>query len=155
MTYSPLALVALVALVTLVTLATAPSRAASLSFEAAAGCPSRDDFVSSVARRGGSLEAGDAAERRTFEVVIHREGDAYVGTLTADSDALAQGEERKLRGSTCADVVEALAIALAVELQAEHSAPVHISLESQTKDNPDRFHPVPSHTAVWCRVAAT
>ena len=30
-----------------------------------------------------------------------------------------------------------------------------ISLESQTKGNPDRFHPVPSHTAVWCRVAAT
>lgn len=31
----------------------------------------------------------------------------------------------------------------------------NISLESQTKENPDRFHPVSSCSAVWCRVAAT
>jgi hypothetical protein len=111
-TYSPLILA------TLVMLVTAPARAATLSFDAASGCPSQEDFASSVERRGGDWQGAEASQR-TFEVAIRRENEAYVGTLKAGGSDGLPVEQRRIEAKTCADVVEALAITLALELQGE------------------------------------
>src|SRR4051812_38884719 len=100
-TYSPLMLATLVKLVTLVT---APARAATLSFEAATGCPSREDFASSVERRGGDWQRAEASQR-TFEVAIRRENEAYVGTLKVGGSDGSPEEPRRIQARTCADVV--------------------------------------------------
>jgi hypothetical protein len=110
-------------LTTLATVAAAaPAQPAALSFVAATGCPSREAFLSSVEKRGGDLSALDAAvPRRSFDVAIRREGEAYVGTLTADLGDASKADARTVQAATCDEVFEALSVTMALELGPGHA----------------------------------
>lgn len=126
-------------LATFATVAPAAAQAQpdSLSFVAVGGCPSRAAFLSSVETRGGEVVALDTpATQRAFEVVIRREGEAYVGTLTARLGDAGKTDPRTVQGTTCEEVAEALSIAMALELRPEGAAPAPSSPSTANATTP-------------------
>lgn len=108
--------------------AAAQARPESVSFVAATGCPSRDAFLASVQRRGGDVTALDSVvPPRRFEVAIRREGQAYVGTLTAELGEAGKADARTVQAATCDEVAEALSVTMALLLRPVDVAPAPTS----------------------------
>lgn len=99
------------------------ARSASASelstYDAPEGCPDRVAFVAAVEERGGSVAALDA---HRVEVVVRASEDGYVGALTLH-DGVDASEPCVVRDASCANVVEALALATTVALRAGPSEP--------------------------------
>jgi hypothetical protein len=92
------------------------AEAASLSYRAPLDCPGEADFVRAVAARGGQFAAGAGGERR-FQVTIARDAGGYVGSFRVGRP---QGDsaERAVHAPSCHEVVDGLAVAAALALQA-------------------------------------
>jgi hypothetical protein len=92
------------------------------SYEAAAGCPSQDEFLDTVARDGGLLgQAGTQAPARTFTVTLER-GPALLGRLVVKG---IDGREatRTIQGERCEDVARSLAVLVALSLEPRPEIP--------------------------------
>lgn len=94
-----------------------PTEALVLHFEAPTDCPSRDVFVRNVRAltHAATFDASPDDERaRVLSIVVGSDADGHRGTLS-----LVEGETRATRefeAATCAEVVEALALATALAL---------------------------------------
>ena len=95
------------------------AEAASLSYRAPLDCPGEADFVRAVAARGGQFAAGKGSERR-FQVTVAQDADGYVGSFRVGRP---QGDsaERAVHAPICHEVVDGLAVAAALALQASPS----------------------------------
>jgi len=92
----------------------AQAASARLSYSAPEGCPAEAAFVSALEARGASLEhAGDA---RLFEVRIERAAGGFSGSFQVGEGSEASGL-RRVHGSTCAEVSDALAVVAAIALE--------------------------------------
>ena len=114
------ALVCLMGMVPAVRASAQEARTVHVSYDVPAGCPSESDFLDMVARDGGLLQARGRA-RRSFEVrvtgtapvvgrVVVREGDGREGV-------------RELDGPRCEDVVRAVAVVVALSIDAPLATP--------------------------------
>jgi hypothetical protein len=92
------------------------AEAASLSYRAPLDCPDEADFVRAVAARGRQFAAGAGSERR-FQVTIAKDASGYVGSFRVGRP---QGDsaERAVHAPSCHEVVDGLAVAAALALQA-------------------------------------
>jgi hypothetical protein len=89
-------------------------------YAVAEGCPSRKEWAQALdARLPEPLRAHPALERLTIEISRERARDAggarYTGQLGSVDDAA--GEARRVSGASCAEVVQALTLIAALELQ--------------------------------------
>jgi hypothetical protein len=92
------------------------SRRFSLEYQVAPDCPDRAQAVTSIVKRNGSLlEVGDAPAASRFRIVITAEQRQFVGRLEQPE----HGAVRRVAGSDCAKVVEALALVLALAATAD------------------------------------
>ena len=122
----------------------------SVAYEAPEGCPTAEAFFREVSARTTRARAPLPDERaRVMHVVVTRRGERYGGRLWID-DASRVGTARAVEGTTCSEVVGALALigALAVDPRAS-TAPVAPTSRAQT-DAGDALPPAPapSKTAV-------
>jgi hypothetical protein len=85
-----------------------------LRYSAPAGCPGELDFVRAVAVRGGHFQAGD--HDRSFEVTISEDGDGYAGRFRI-ARLQHSSTTREVRGSSCLEVMDGLAVVTALALQ--------------------------------------
>ena len=94
----------------------------SLRYEAPAGCPTKQDFVTAVVSRGGQLTS-EASEQgaRTLSVSIRQQGSVFTGSLQVNRFNSASGV-REVQGATCQEVVDALAVVAAIDLRPAHDA---------------------------------
>lgn len=123
----------------------APNVETTSSYQAPATCPSRDEFLSEVRART-SLEAQSVAlsiaQRALVEISV--EARVVRGKLTS-----AANSPREVVGSTCAEVVQALA--LVVALQAKHavqSPSIQALSGSEVAAQPLKPNPVSTPTPV-------
>jgi hypothetical protein len=88
-----------------------------LEYTAPTGCPTQVEFVALVANRGGTFAEPDANVRaRRMLVSLRREASGHVGELELRADEAAS-DARELRGQSCAEVAEALAVVAAIALR--------------------------------------
>ncbi len=92
----------------------AQAASARLSYVAPEGCPTEAAFVSAVEARGASLER--AAEATLFGVRIERGSGGFSGSFQVGEGSEASGA-RRVHGSTCAEVSDALAVVAAIALE--------------------------------------
>lgn len=99
-----------------ISLTSSAARAASarLSYSAPEGCPGEAAFVSALAARGASLER--AVEAKLFEVRIERVAGGFSGRFQVGEGSQASGA-RRVHGSSCAEVSDALAVVAAIALE--------------------------------------
>jgi len=93
-----------------------------LRYEAPEVCPSRSAFLAAVRARGASI--GDSAPeqpKRTMVVSIQSTEGGYEGTFQIRSPEGVSGR-REVHGSTCGEVVNALAVVTAIALRDEQRA---------------------------------
>ena len=90
----------------------------SLEYSAVAGCPDEREFVGAVASRGARFEVIDGSkhERTALTVSIDKDERGFRGSFWVRS-ADGASNRRELRGATCAEVVDALAIVTAIALR--------------------------------------
>lgn len=96
----------------------------SVVYEAPEDCPTAQAFFREVSARTTRARAAQPNERaRVMHVAVSRRGEQYSGRLWID-DARGSGTARTIAGTTCAEVVGALALigALAVDPQASTSS---------------------------------
>jgi hypothetical protein len=113
-----------------VTAAAFPAPAA-LDYQAPSGCPTASAFKDAIAARGGDLAAPSSpGEARMLVVSIRKQADGYAGAFQVREPEGVTGA-RQLRGVTCAEVADALAVVAAIELRGEagdtRAAPAPIS----------------------------
>src|SRR4249920_3058523 len=90
--------------------------AVRLAYEAPRGCPSEPEFVAAVTARGADFDVGETTRQPHVMVVsINKGGDGFVGAfqLRDDRDAT---NKREVRGASCAEVADALAVVTAIAL---------------------------------------
>jgi hypothetical protein len=88
-----------------------------LEYTAPTGCPTQAEFVAFVASRGGDFaNPGPKTRARTMTVTLRRETSEHSGALELGLDDMAT-DARQLRGQTCAEVAEALAVVAAIALR--------------------------------------
>ncbi|HEU4578432.1 MAG TPA: hypothetical protein VFS67_09265 [Polyangiaceae bacterium] len=92
----------------------AEAASARLSYSAPEGCPGETAFVSALTARGASLER--AGEARLFEVRIEHNANGFSGSFQIGEGSEASGA-RRVHGSTCAEVSDALAVVAAIALE--------------------------------------
>src|SRR6185369_10172192 len=81
-----------------------------LAYEAPRECPSRSDFAAAVAARGADPAASQATEsHRAMVISIRRQGAGFVGAFQIRDEREATNR-REVQGSTCKEVVEAMAV---------------------------------------------
>jgi hypothetical protein len=104
--------------------AVAEPEAIGLQYSVAAGCPDQAVFVAAIQARASAVVAIDGARLFMVAIPAAADGAPVTGTLTIFAD----GAEttRELTGATCAETVDALALAaaLAIEDQAAAAPPV-------------------------------
>lgn len=91
------------------------AQAAQIAYSSVSGCPSESDFLSRVQARGGSLSTPRDPGLRRFEVQASAEQGRFVGTLRIVRES-SNSNSRRVEGTTCSEVVDALAIVAAIEL---------------------------------------
>ncbi len=94
-----------------------------LHYQAPEACPSRAEFVAAVAARGGSFTGKDAAANTSFQVDIVPTTDGFHASLAVQNGAVTSNP-REVRAPTCAEVVDALAVVTAIELNPTANGPV-------------------------------
>ena len=101
-----------------VTAAAFPAPAA-LDYQAPSGCPTASVFKDAIAARGGDLGAPSSpGDARVLVVSIRKQADGYAGAFQVREPEGVTGT-RQLRGTTCAEVADALAVVAAIELRGE------------------------------------
>jgi len=94
-----------------------------LQYEAVEGCPTQAEFVAQVqARRGDFSHSGATPALRSVRVMLGREQAGYTGVLRLRSED-GESDPRRVRGGSCAEAAEALAIVAALALR-EAAEPV-------------------------------
>lgn len=126
--------------------------APQLDYDAPAGCPSRSDFVASVARRGIDLAADAPSEVAGVAVRIAQSGRSFTGELRVAGDA-SQSAPRRVTDTDCARVADGLAAVTAIVLGAEPPedesespptpAPIAEAKASAAIEAPSSVTPVP------------
>ena len=100
--------------------ASVPAQAApavTLAYDAPAGCPSESEFVAAVTARGADFDAVRAAPVAQVMVVsISRAQDGFAGAFQV-RDAREATNKREVRGASCREVADALAVVTAIALQ--------------------------------------
>ncbi len=100
--------------------ASVPARATpavKLTYEAPAGCPSEDDFVAAVTARGADFDAPRGAPVAEVMVVsITRADNGFAGAFQV-RDGSEATNKREVRGASCREVADALAVVTAIALQ--------------------------------------
>jgi hypothetical protein len=95
--------------------------AVALAYEAPAGCPTQQEFLTAVAARGSSFDDVGRA-KRTMMVSIHQQNDGFAGAFQVRDDQ-ATTDKREVRGTSCGEVVDALAVVAAIALRPAGEAP--------------------------------
>ena len=91
--------------------------ATGLSFEAPAECGGESEFVSAVESRGGRFAVVQSS-RPAMAVSIHKTEAGFVGTFRVQG-AAERSVPREVRGSSCGEVIDALAVVTAIALHPE------------------------------------
>lgn len=105
-----------------------------LGYDAVADCPQELDFRAAVASRGGHFDAKADLVRRTFTVTVRKGDGGYIGNVQIRHHDVASAP-REVQGSTCSEVVDALAVVTAIELRpASDEAPT--DSEASTPERP-------------------
>ena len=91
--------------------------AVTLAYDAPAGCPSESEFVAAVTARGADFDAARATPVAQVMVVsISRAQDGFAGAFQVRGDGEATNK-RRVRGASCREVADALAVVTAIALQ--------------------------------------
>jgi hypothetical protein len=106
-------------LLTFVVLSGTTEPAASISYEAPSGCPSESEFFDAVTARGGDLSSPSLAAPRVLKVSIQKQTAGFGGAFQVQDQRGATGK-RHIKGRSCTEVADALAVVTAIELQAEN-----------------------------------
>ncbi len=85
--------------------------AQGLDYQAPPACPDRASFVAAVAKRGGDF----TATAQSFYVRIRASEQGFGGSLSVRSADVTSGA-REVKGTSCEEVVEALAVVTAIAL---------------------------------------
>jgi hypothetical protein len=105
--------------------ASVPARATpavKLAYGAPAGCPSEDDFVEAVTARGADFDApGRTRLAEVMVVSITRAQEGFAGAFQVRDGGEATNK-REVRGASCREVADALAVVTAIALQGDASA---------------------------------
>jgi hypothetical protein len=109
-----------------------------LEYTAPAGCPSRDQFLTAVAERGGSLEHSDSVSPLALRVSIQKGQNDFTGTLEVQN-AQNQSGKREIHAHNCQEVVDGLAVVTSIALREDTSqhASNAASEESSTQNVSD------------------
>jgi len=84
--------------------------AVRIELKAHEGCPSADEFFERVRARTNKLRRGaDGESARSIRIVVERAGSKSKGTMELEDE-----EPRSITGSTCAEVIDALALVAAL-----------------------------------------
>jgi hypothetical protein len=86
-----------------------------LEYRVPSDCPTQADFVKAVAARGGNLDRL-AYDGNVMEVWVRKEDQGYAGSFQARSSG-APSAAREVHGATCSEVVDALAVVVAIMLR--------------------------------------
>ena len=86
--------------------------AQGLDYRVPPGCPDQASFVDAVTKRGGNLTTAPA---QSFEVRIRASEPGFAGSLSVRS-ADVTSRAREVQGTSCEEVVEALAVVTAIAL---------------------------------------
>jgi hypothetical protein len=102
----------------------APAAAgAGLSYEAPAGCPTRPEFSETVSSHDGDLGAGDATDPgRVLVVSIRKQSGVFIGSFQIRRPS-GITNPREVRGPSCSEVADALAMVTAIALRPQPSQP--------------------------------
>ena len=88
-----------------------------LAYDAPAGCPSEDDFVAAVTARGAQFDAARGTPVPEVMVVsITRTDNGFAGAFQVRDGGEATNK-REVRGASCREVADALAVVTAIALQ--------------------------------------
>jgi hypothetical protein len=102
--------------------ASVPARATpavGLAYDAPAGCPSEDDFVAAVTGRGADFDAPRGTPVAEVMVVsISRAENGFAGAFQVRDGGEATNK-REVRGASCREVADALAVVTAIALQGD------------------------------------
>jgi hypothetical protein len=123
--------------------------AVTLAYDAPAGCPSESEFVAAVTARGADFDAARATPVAQVMVVsISRAQDGFAGAFQV-RDAREATNKREVRGASCREVADALAVVTAIALQGgageggeAQAAPT--SLPPRMAEAPPRPDPAPA-----------
>ena len=100
--------------------ASVPARATpavKLAYDAPAGCPSEDDFIAAVTARGADFDAPRGTPVAEVMVVsINRADNGFAGAFQVRDGGEATNK-RAVRGASCREVADALAVVTAIALQ--------------------------------------
>lgn len=89
-----------------------------LQYDAVEGCPTNAEFVAQVQSRGADFSGSPSTPQlRSVRVTLRREQADYSGVLQLRSDER-DSDARRVRGGSCAEAAEALAIVAALALRA-------------------------------------
>jgi hypothetical protein len=116
----------------------------ALEYQAPAGCPSRLEFIALVEGYTQKVQwvAADQAKRRFSVMVAARAGEVS-GTLTIDTEG-----ERSVTARSCAEIVDALALATALAIDpGEMSPPPKVEPEPKPKPKRRPLAPTPQPEA--------
>jgi hypothetical protein len=94
-------------------LANAEGRAARIDYRVPSSCPAASDFLAGVSARTARLRAVTAREAETVTVRVQKDGDGFRGTLVMGQAT------REVTGGSCAEVVGALGLVLALAVDTE------------------------------------
>lgn len=102
--------------------AAAPARSIAVVYAAPPECPSESTFVSRLRERTDVTVAPHESADLTLETTIEKRLDSFFGRMVV-RDRIGAETSRDLSTSTCADIVEALALTAALSLGGEARAP--------------------------------
>lgn len=122
--------------------------AVRIELEAPNDCPSADAFLQAVLRRAPTARAANAAEpARSFRAVIERRGKRFAGRV--DASSLSSTEAKVAEARSCNDLVDALAVtvALSLEVEAEQGTSRAAPAEPAQPDAPESGQSAPAVTA--------
>jgi hypothetical protein len=109
----------------------------NIRYDVAPGCPGEQEFLLGVVARGGRLDGAG----RTLAVSVAPAGAGFQGGLVVEVDGR-RSKRREVRGATCAEAVEALAIVAAMVLRPEVAPAGQALLALEEPAAPPRTVPV-------------
>jgi len=113
-----------------------PVLAVRAELNAPRGCPSADTFLEEILKRAPGARAASAAEAaRRYRANVERAGARFRGEVASES--LSRTDGKAVDGATCSEVITALAIVVALSLDADAIAPS----EPEAPVTPDRKPP--------------
>jgi hypothetical protein len=90
---------------------------AQLTYEAPAACPTEGEFLAAVTDRGGDFDARATQGRRQMVVSIRKQGAGFAGEFQVREERDTT-DKREVRGASCVEVADALAVVTAIALHA-------------------------------------